>query len=231
MAESSLKMKSQIRLPGPSNRSTVIGRTGSGKSQFATYLLARQNFDVMPWVIVDFKNESSDIINNISGALLIDDWSIPEEPGIYLIKPRSRDVKGDLSDWLEAVLEHGNIGLFFDEVFPMGQYNDSFNTIMMQGRSKNVPIICCTQRPSNVSTYCFSEASFCFIFDLSRIGDRKRVSEEFAFIPRNYQLPEYHSYYYDVAKKYDDRLGPAPHRKRILQLIAEKMPPPPRRTI
>jgi hypothetical protein len=223
--------KSQIRLPGPSNRTTVIGRTGSGKSQFATWLLSTQNFDAMPWVIIDFKDEQTDIINRIDNVVLIDYDVIPEHPGIYMLKPRSGEVKNELSEWLDEVLIHGDIGLFFDEVFPMGQYNESFNTILMQGRSKNVPIICCTQRPSNVSTYCFSEASYCMIFDLSRVGDRKRVHEEFAFIPRNYELPEYHSYYYDVARKYDDKLGPAPDRKKILSLIKAKMPEPPRRTL
>lgn len=225
------RSKSQIRLPGSSNRTTVIGRTGSGKSQFATWLLSTQNFDQMPWVIIDFKDEDSDIINNIQGRLLIDYDVIPEEPGVYMLKPKKREVHTELASWLEDVLQHGNIGLFFDEVAPMGQHCDAFDEILMQGRSKNVPVIVCTQRPSNISAYCFSEASFCMVFDLSRNGDRKRVSEEFAFIPRNYQLPEYHSYYYDVARKYDDRLGAAPPRKRILQLIADKMPPPPRRTI
>lgn len=223
--------KSRIRLPGPSNRTTVIGRTGSGKSQFATWLLSTQNFDRMPWVIIDFKDEHTDIINKIQGVTIIDYDVIPEHPGIYMLKPRSGEVKEEFSEWLDSVLEHGNIGLFFDEVFPMGQYNESFNTILMQGRSKNVPIICCTQRPSNVSTYCFSEASYCMIFDLSRKGDRKRINEEFSFIPTNYELPEFHSYYYDVSKKYDDKLGPAPDRRKILALIAAKMPEPPRRTL
>ena len=223
---------SPIRFPGPTNRTTLIGRTGSGKSQFGAYVLSRQNFHVMPWVIIDFKDQHTDIINKIERVTEIDYSVIPEHPGLYILKPRTEDGRnGILSDWLDRVLQHGNIGLFFDEVFPVGQHNDGFNTIMMQGRSKYVPIICCTQRPSNVSTYCFSEASYYFIFDLTKISDRKKVSEEIPQISSRYELPEYHSYYYDVVKKYLGKLGPAPDEKSILQKIAAKIPEPPRRTL
>ncbi len=224
-----VRAKSQIRLPGPTNRTTVIGRTGSGKSQFASWLLSTQNFDAMPWVIVDFKDEDKDIINQIDGVILIDYSVVPDKPGLYMLKPMDGD--DGLDEWLWKVYYKGGIGLMFDEVFPIGQHSKPFNTILMQGRSKHIPVIVCTQRPSNISVYCFSEASYYMIFDLTKIGDRKKVSEEISQIPRSYQLPEYHSYYYDVSGKYLEKLGPAPDAQIILSRIAKKMPPPPRRTL
>lgn len=185
----------------------------------------------MPWVIIDFKDEDKDIINKIDGVIYLDYDTLPERPGIYMLKPRTSDIHGLFTDWLWMVLEHGNIGLYFDEVFPVGQRNEAFNTIMMQGRSKHIPVIACTQRPANVSTYCFSEATYVMVFDLTRVDDRKRVHSEFSFIPTNYSLPEYHSFYYNVPKKYDDKLGPAPNEREILRKIAAKMPPPARRTL
>lgn len=226
----SVRAKSQIRLPGPSNRTTVIGRTGSGKSHFAAWLLSTQNFDSMPWVIIDFKDEDTDIINNIDGVIYIDDWSIPRAPGIYMIKPTLEDMES-LSQWFRDVLRNGHVGVFIDELFPIGQHDKAFNNLMLQGRSKKTPVICCTQRPANVSTYAFSEASFFIVFDVTKISDRRKIHEEISFIPTNYSLPEYHSYYYDVAKKYDDKLGPAPSEREILAKIQAKMPPPPRRTL
>lgn len=215
--------KSKIRLPGPANRTVIIGRTGSGKSHFAAWLLSTQNFDVMPWIIIDFKDEDKDIINNIERIqhLTFED-EIPERPGVYIIKPMSGD-KDEIEQWLWNVFYHGNVGLFFDEVFPMGQYNEAFNTILMQGRSRNIPIIACTQRPTNISVYCFSEASFYMVFDLTKKKDRQTVSNEIG-IPSNYVLPEYHSYYYDVGKKYLDKLGKAPEQKKILSRIEAKIP-------
>lgn len=214
----------QFRLPDSTNRSTVIGTTGSGKSQFGTWLLSTQNFDAIPWIIVDFKNEDSDIINQIPRMqYLTYSDPLPIRPGLYMLKARTRD-KEEMGEWLESILEFGNIGLFFDEVFPIGQHNHSFNEIMMQGRSKNVPVIVCTQRPSNVSTYCFSEATFYYVFDLVKVADRKKINEEIPRIARDYELKQYHSFYYDVPKKVLLPVKPAPDALSIIEMIDEKNP-------
>lgn len=214
--------KSNVRFPGPSNRTTVIGRTGSGKSHFAAWLLSIQNFDAMPWVIIDFKDEHTDIINKIDRITPIGFDDVPDRPGLYILKPMSSD-SDEIEQWLWKVFQHGNIGLFFDEVFPLGQNNEAFNTILMQGRSRMIPVIVCTQRPTNISVYCFSEASFYFVFDLTKKRDRQTISHEIG-IPQNYQLPEYHSYYYDVGKKASNRLAPAPAEGAILAAIEKRLP-------
>ncbi|MGH7954348.1 MAG: hypothetical protein ACREOZ_00130 [Gloeomargaritales cyanobacterium] len=219
----SVRAKSKIQLPGPSNRTVVIGRTGSGKSHFGAWLLSTQNFDSMPWVIIDFKDEHTDIINQIERAIPIGFDTIPDRPGIYILKPMSHE-SAELEQWLWKVYYHTNIGLFFDEAFPVGQHNEAFNTILMQGRSKNIPVIACTQRPVGISVYCFSEASYYMIFDLTKKGDRIKVSQEIGEISSRYNLPDYHSYYYDVKNKYLDKLGPAPDEKLILAKIDVKIP-------
>jgi hypothetical protein len=219
-----MQQPSQFRLPGPDNRTTVIGRTGSGKSHFAAWLLSTQNFDVMPWVIIDFKDEDKDIINQIQRIQYLTYADpLPVRPGIYILKPMSGE-KDVMQAWLWRVYYQGNIGLFFDEVFPMGQNNEAFNTILMQGRSKNIPVIACTQRPSNVSVYCFSEASFYYVFDVTKTSDRKKINEEISQIPRDYNLPDYHSYWYDVAKKTMLDVQPAPDARVILSDIEAKLP-------
>lgn len=214
--------KTTLRFPGPTNRTTVIGRTGSGKSHFAAWLLSLQNFDAMPWVIIDFKDEDTDIINKIDRVQTIDYDTVPDKSGLYILKPMSSDTD-DLERWLWMVFQRGNVGLFFDEVFPIGQHNEAFNTILMQGRSRNVPVIVCTQRPTNISVYCFSEASFYYVFDLTKKRDRQTVSHEIG-IPANYQLPPYHSYQYDVSAKTSAKLLPAPKESDILDAIEDKLP-------
>ena len=202
----------------------MIGRTGSGKSHFSSWLLSTQNYDEIPWVIIDFKNEDKDIINKIPRLMYLRySDPIPERPGVYMLKPRSNETE-ELSEWLERVLDHGGVGLFFDEVFPVGQHNKGFNTIMMQGRSREVPIIVCTQRPANVSTYCFSEATFYYIFDLTRVSDRKKINEEIPRIPRDYQLDKHRSIYYHVPEKVLLPVSPAPDERTILASIDAKNP-------
>lgn len=218
-----MKKRSKFRLPDSSNRTTVIGRTGSGKSHFAAWLLSTQNFDFMPWVIVDFKDEDKDIINQIDRVQYLDYGDpIPERPGVYILKPLEGDES--LTDWLWKVFRHGYCGLFFDEVFPLGQHNKAFNTIMMQGRSRNIPVIVCTQRPTNISVYCFSEASYCYVFDLTKTKDRQTVHNEISAIPVKYVLEPYHSFYYDVVGKQVLTVKPAPSAGVILDNIDAKIP-------
>lgn len=219
-----VRSKSKIRLPRHTDRTTVIGRTGSGKSHFAAWLLSTQNFDEMPWIIIDYKDEDTDIINQIQRVHPLNyDDPIPTKPGLYILKPMSGD-KDMLEQWLWRVYSQGSIGLFFDEVFPVGQHNEAFNTIMMQGRSKHIPMIVCTQRPSNVSVYCFSEATFYMIFDITKRSDRVKISQEISEISSRYEVPKFHSYYYDVPNKYLDKLGPAPKAQIILANIDAKLP-------
>lgn len=213
-----------FQLPGPSNRTTVIGRTGSGKSHLAAWLLSTQNYDEIPWIILDFKDEQKDIINKIDRSieLTLDD-ELPTRAGIYIIKPSTTD-KEVLAEWFQRVFDHRNIGLFIDEVFPIGQHNEQFNMLLMQGRSKDIPIICCTQRPANISVYCFSEASYYFVFDLTKTRDRQTVHHEISAIPVKYVLPKYQSYWYDVAEKVKLDVLPAPKERVILADIDRRIP-------
>ena len=74
-----------------------------------------------------------------------------------------------------------NIGIYVDEgtmVTGMG----GFNACLTQGRSKQIPMIVCTQRPVSVSRWLFSEASFYMLFPLTDERDRKTVS---SFVPVN----------------------------------------------
>ena len=71
-------------LPATDDRTAVIGRTGSGKTQLALWLLSRMPIDRMPWVIVDYKGD--ELVNAIDRAIPISYDVVPIQPGVYILR-------------------------------------------------------------------------------------------------------------------------------------------------
>lgn len=212
-------MGNGVRLPKPSDRVSIIGRTGSGKTVAGIWHLSQQNFDCMPWIILDFKGD--ELINNIAGAQHITFDVIPEKPGIYILKPLPNQ-SAELDAYLWRVWERGHIGIYVDEGYMVGS-SDAFNSILTQGRSLKIPVITLSQRPVWLSRFVFSESNFFQVFHLNDKEDRKSINR---FVPAKLEgrLPEYHSYYYDVDKDNLTIFSPVPNGDAILEKIAAKMP-------
>ena len=212
--------KDNIRLPGPSDRITVIGHTGSGKSQAALWHLSNANFDQMPWVIIDPKEEEK--INSIEGAEYIDDWKVPKYPGIYILQPTAYDTE-KLDDYFATLLNNRRVGVYLDEASECG-FGPGFTTFLTRGRSRHCPAISLQQRPVDVSRYTRSEAQFFQCFPLTDNADFKTL-KGFAKIPdfETNPLPEFYSYYYDVRWKRCYRMMPVPRIEYILGSIDEKL--------
>lgn len=216
-----LKSSQSIRLPGPSDRTTICGTTGSGKTQFAVWVLSTQDITERPWVIIDYKND--ELINSIQKAQVIDYERLPSRPGIYILKVLPGEDE-EITNWFRRVWETEGIGIYVDEGFMVGQYNKWFNACLTQGRSKNIPMIVLTQRPVRCSPFCFSEATFIVIFDLIKRKDRQTVVDDVAGLDIDYRLPQYHCFYYDVTKKRLSSLKPVPDGDWILARIDSRLP-------
>ena len=66
-----------------------------------------------------------------------------------------------------------------------------------QGRSKNIGIWGCSQRPAGIPAICLSNSDYYFIFNLNNINDRKRLydmtgMDEFLELPRDHNFWYYH---------------------------------------
>jgi len=210
-----------INFPDDTQRLSIIGSTGSGKTQAAQFHLARRSYDEMPWLIYDFKGDPT--IGSIPYARLIRVDEIPIKPGVYVVQPLPGQVDA-VEAQMEAIWERGRMGIYIDEGYMIGTKNKFFRALLTQGRSKEVPMIVLSQRPVWMDRFVFSESEFFQIFRLQHKKDVKNVQE---FVPANLgeRIPEFHSYYYDVKANRVTVLKPVPPIDAIHDIFYRRLRP------
>lgn len=216
-------MSDAFRLPTNQQRVAVIGRTGSGKTQFGAWLLAHAPFDRQPYVVIDYKGD--ELLGQIERITEIGLNEIPKKPGLYTIRPRP-DQNEAVENWLWKIWAKEKIGLYVDEGYALPD-KGAFQAILTQGRSKRIPAIVLTQRPTWVSRFVFSEADFYAVFHLNDQRDRLTVQ---AFTPRERmdmknRLPDYNAYWYDVGRDKVFQMQPVPDADTIIDMIDARLTP------
>jgi DNA helicase HerA-like ATPase len=220
-----------FRFPGPSDRVTVMGMTGSGKSTFALWLFAESaDFNKKPWVLVDFKGD--DIITRLPIDDIKISGRIPTEPGVYRLSPDPRET-GDVEGWLWRAWERGDIGLFFDEAYMVPEYKGSanaggaFKAILTQGRSKNLPVYILAQRPVDLNRHVYSENTFLSLFRLKSRKDFEKILDS---VPDDenvwtdeLKLPEHWSRWYDARRNKSFVMKPSPPPDEVIRIITERI--------
>jgi hypothetical protein len=213
-----------FRLPGMTERVAIMGRTGSGKTQQANWLVSKAPFHKMPYCIVDYKGD--DLINSIDRIKEIGlNEAIPKSPGLYVLRPTggSKDEDLEVEKWLWKLWAREGAGLYVDEAYMLPD-KGAFQAILTQGRSKRIPAIVLTQRPSWISRFVFSEADFYSVFHLNDKDDRLKINR---FMPKtdDIRLPDFHSRWYDVKRDNEFVLAPCPSAEIIAQTIDDRLTP------
>lgn len=139
----------------------------------------------------------------------------PTKPGLYVIRPFPGDDDKALVEYLLRVWSQQNHGIYCDECLDLGPRNRGFRRLLSQGREKNIPMIYCTQRPSWVDMYSFSEATYISAFSLTMPKDIAKI-DEFAPGYSNIRLEPHQSYWYDVPDHKGQVLTPCPPQADIL---------------
>jgi DNA helicase HerA-like ATPase len=187
-----------MRLPTDQQRTAIIGSTGSGKTQFACWLLSTRDFTGRPWIIFDYKGD--ELIDKLGAKEIKITDKPPTKPGLYVVRPLADTETEAVEKFLWAVHRNGDTGIYIDEGYMIGK-SSAFRALLTQGRSKHIPMIVLSQRPAWISRFVFSEANFFAIF---RLTDEDDVKEVKRFIgPRgralvNHGLPAYHCVWFDV---------------------------------
>jgi len=212
----------KFHLPKASQHVAIIGRNGSGKTHAALWHLSKRNFEVMPYVCFNFKGD--ELIDSIERARHIGLDDFPKRPGIYVIHPTPQDIEdGRVDAFMWKMYARENIGGWIDESY-MLQRSKAFETLLVQGRSKRIPLTVLTQRPVWVSRYIFSEAAFFQVFALTDKRDKQTVE---TIVPVDLEngerLGEFFSYYYDVLRDELFIMRPVPGADEILAGIDERL--------
>jgi hypothetical protein len=209
-----------MNFPGDTDRISIIGATGTGKTYAGMWHLSRRNFDSKVWIVYDFKRD--ELINDVQSAQHVDlNSPLPERPGLYVVHPHP-GTEGLVDDHMFRIWERENIGVYVDEGYMVGQRSEGFRALLTQGRSKHIPMIINSQRPVYMDRFVFSESQFFQVFRLQHNDD---ISSAQKFIPHDIQkrLPRYHSYYYDVVSDRLVVLSPVPDRDAILDTFETKL--------
>jgi hypothetical protein len=211
--------------PDDTQRISIIGRTGSGKTVAGVWHLSESSFTTQPWIVYDFKRDSLlGQIADLEGAEHIEVETVPQRPGIYFVHPHP-DQTEEVQDQMWRIWAQENTGVFVDEGYMVcgpANSNTAFRSLLTQGRSKHIPMIILSQRPVWMDRFVFSESDFYQVFALNHSGDRKKVME---YIPANLNrtLPRYHSYYHDVAENETVVLKPVPTSDDILEVFGRRL--------
>lgn len=209
-----------LTLPRYDKRTAIIGSTGSGKTQFAVWLLSTRDFHYRPWIIFDFKGD--DLIEEIGPQEISIYSKPPSKPGLYVVRPiPQRDDKA-VEIFLWEIWARGDTGVYIDEGYMLGQRNPALNACLTQGRSKHIEMMILSQRPVWMSKFVFSEANFFAIMNLTLEDDRKFVSGYVGGSKINL-LPRYHSLWYNADAQEGNLLKPVPSREQLLERFEKRL--------
>lgn len=208
-----------FRVPNNSERTCVMGMTGSGKTQGAAFLLSRQDTTAMPWVLLDFKREA--LFDEMRAFPMVN-WEPPRFPGVYRRSVTPYDVDaGRVDELLLKIHARGGCGIFVDEGYELGN-SHAFKIVLTQGRSLEIPMIVCTQRPKLVPIAVFSEANFFMVYNMSNPDDKILTAKYVGRKEPLQRLPRFHFYWYDVVEDTLLKMRPVPDRLDIARVIGVK---------
>lgn len=201
--------------PDDSKRLTILGKTGSGKTQAAVWHLANRSWKEKPWIVFDFKRD--ELIDQIGAKEVNITRPPPRTRGLYVVRP-NLDQDEFVDAYLWQIWENEHTGVFIDEGYMIGNRSKPLRAILTQGRSKRVPLILLSQRPVWLDRFALSEADYFQVFAMTDARDRAIVN---SFVPFDVsdRLPDYNSYWYDVPRDFKARMAPVPSADEIIDIF------------
>lgn len=208
-----------VSLPKSDDRTVIIGATGSGKTQFGVWLLSVRLIPNRRHFILDFKGEK--LFRELDLTPWPIDGPLPDQPGVYWLRILPGQ-ENEVSQFFLNCYNTENVLIYIDEGYMLPYQDRWVRACLTQGRSKDIEIICLTQRPVKIDVFFFSEASYFAIFNLNVKDDRKRVSDYMDGLEIS-RLPRYHSLWYDVANHESVVFEPVPPAPELIEAFREEI--------
>ena len=120
-------------LPKSDERTVIIGATGSGKTQFAVWLLSTRDFYRRPWFVIDFKGEK------LFPKMMLTPFDLnsplPYEPGLYWIRVLPGEEEA-IGEFFKRCYERENVGIYTDEGYMLPYQDKWVRACLTMGRPR-----------------------------------------------------------------------------------------------
>lgn len=163
----------EILRPRRTDRATLTGQTGTGKTTLARYLLAAREYKV----IADYKGRIDWPEYKLCRTLK---QLVSAKEKSLLYKPNYResiDEESQSSFW-EFIFKRGGTTAYIDELAAIANRNTYpyyYGACLMRGRELGIEVWSATQRPTDIPQIALSEAEHFYVFYQSLPQDREKV--------------------------------------------------------
>ena len=192
----------------PPNRHVLItGMTGTGKSFLAERYLTGYDYVVK----LDTKGETDERLraglSAWEGLEIGKDFSIVrhidllddcDTDKIIYVPSYDKQNEETFNLFFRWIFERENTIVWVDELMSLGtamRYPKELGRIYQQGRSKNVAVWACSQRPSGIPLIVGANSSYFFVFDMALPQDRKRMVEVTG-MPELMEMPNGYNFWF-----------------------------------
>lgn len=189
----------------PGTRTTVAGRTGSGKTSLARYLMEKRSRQ--HWVIFNPKHTAG--YKDMADVVVLQKWDARKfdkaisDHRFVIINFARNELKHEYMDAVVSYIHesYDDIGFCFDELYYMHRNmepGEGMIGLYTRGRERKQSVLGLVQRPKRISLFCFSEADYIASMALNLEGDRKRMVEATGDEHFIHGLPKYLWRWYNV---------------------------------
>lgn len=192
----------------PANKHVLVcGATGTGKSILAEHYTKGYRYVIK----LDTKDETNErrrkglnpwdglvegrdftVCSNLDDLDDIETDKIIFNPSYY---DQTEEMFNQFFDW---VFLRENTVVWIDEVMGLATAHRMPKALLRcytQGRSKNIGLWACSQRPAGIPAIILSNSDYYFIFNLNNVNDRKRIYDQTG-IEEMKRLPKDHNFWY-----------------------------------
>lgn len=172
----------------PNKHVLICGSTGTGKSFLCENYLRGYDYVIK----IDTKNETEERYNmgvspwagltegyDFSVVYDLEELPYIETKKIIFVPPFDFSIE-DYNRLFFWIFTRKNTIVWIDELMSFTSahsYPIELKRLMTQGRSKNIGMWCCTQRPSGIPVIVPANCHYFFVFDLTLNKDRKTIVE------------------------------------------------------
>lgn len=202
-----MSLAAPIPLPliKPGTRTTVTGRTGSGKTSLARYLMEKRSRQ--HWVIFNPKHTAG--YKDMEGAIVLNKWEAKKfdkaigEHRFVILNFAKNETNHEFMDAVVSYLHdtYDELGFCFDELYYMHKNmepGEGMVGLYTRGRERKQSVLGLVQRPKRISLFCYSEADYIAGMALNLESDRKRMVEATGDERFIHPLPKYVWRWYNV---------------------------------